>query len=60
MDRAAREASEVIPVTMNRDRHTKLKKILEDRILLEMFHIHGVQPALYKELVREARRENWG
>jgi hypothetical protein len=60
MDRAAREATEVIPVTLNRDRHTKLKRILEDRILLEMFHIHGVQPALYGDLVKQARRERWG
>ncbi len=60
LDRAAREASEVIPVYLNRERHTALKKILEDRILLEMFHIHGVQPALYDELVQEARREGWG
>lgn len=60
LDRAAREASEVIPVTLNRQRHSQLKKILEDRILLEMFHIHGIQPALYPDLVREARKERWG
>ena len=59
MDRAAREATEVIPVTLNRNRHTLLKQILEDRVLLEMFHIHGMQPALYRELVREARKEHW-
>lgn len=59
MDRAAREATEVIPVTLNRDRHTLLKQILEDRVLLEMFHIHGMQPALYRELVAEARKEHW-
>jgi hypothetical protein len=60
LDRAAREASEVIPVHFNRERHTVLKKIFEDRILLEMFHIHGLQPALYGELVATARREGWG
>ena len=59
LDRAAREATEVIPVTLNRDRHTYLKQILEDRVLLEMFHIHGVQPALYRDLVGEARKERW-
>lgn len=59
LDRAAREATEVIPVTLNRDRHTYLKQVLEDRVLLEMFHIHGVQPALYRELVGEARKEHW-
>jgi len=59
MDRAAREATEVIPVTLNRDRHILLKQILEDRVLLEMFHIHGMQPALYRELVAEARKEHW-
>jgi uncharacterized protein YraI len=59
LDRAAREALEIIPATLNRERYTVLKKILEDRILLEMFHIHGIQPALYGELVAEARREGW-
>jgi hypothetical protein len=59
LDRAAREATEVIPVTLNRDRHTYLKEVLEDRVLLEMFHIHGVQPALYRDMVREARKEHW-
>ena len=60
LDRAAREALELIPATLNRERYTVLKKILEDQILLEMFHIHGIQPALYPELVAEARREGWG
>ena len=60
LDRAAREALEIIPATLNRERYTVLKKILEDKILLEMFHIHRIQPALYRELVAEARREGWG
>jgi hypothetical protein len=59
LNRAAREALEIIPATMNRERYDRLKKILEDRILLEMFHIHGIQPALYSDLVAEARREGW-
>ena len=59
LDRAAREASEVIPRTLNLERHTVLRKILEDGILLETFHIHGIQPALYRDLVAEARREGW-
>jgi hypothetical protein len=59
LDRAAREAMEMIPPTLNRERYTVLKKVLEDRILLEMFHIHGIQPALYRDLVSEARREGW-
>ena len=59
LDRAAREALELIPATLNRERYTVLKKVLEDKILLEMFHIHGLQPALYRELVAEARREGW-
>lgn len=59
LDRAAREPTEVIPVTLNGDRHTYLKQVLEDRVLLEMFHIHGIQPALYRNLVSEARKERW-
>ena len=37
LDRAAREAPEMIPVTLNRQRHTYLKKVLEDRILLRKY-----------------------
>jgi hypothetical protein len=59
LDRAAREALEILPATLNRARYTVLKKVLEDKILLEMFHIHGIQPALYRGLVAEARREGW-
>jgi hypothetical protein len=59
LDRAAREALELIPATLNRERYTVLKKVLEDKILLEMFHIHGVQPALYRDLVAQARKEGW-
>jgi len=59
LDRAAREALEILPATLNLERYTVLKKVLEDRILLEMFHIHGVQPAMYRQLVAEARREGW-
>jgi hypothetical protein len=59
LDRAAREALELIPATLNRTRYNTLKKVLEDKILLEMFHIHGLQPALYGDLVAEARREGW-
>ncbi|MFC1662100.1 SH3 domain-containing protein [Gemmatimonadota bacterium] len=59
LDRAAREASEIVPATMNREIYTRFRKIMEDRILLEMFHIHGVQPAVYGDLVAEARREGW-
>lgn len=59
LDRAAREASEIIPRTLNLQRHTVLRKILEDRILLETFHIHGLQPAMYGDLVAAARKEGW-
>ncbi len=59
LDRAAREASEIIPRTLNLERHTVLRRVLEDRILLEMFAVHRVQPALYRELVATARREGW-
>ncbi len=59
LDRAAREATEILPVTMNRERHAYLKHVLEDRVLLEMFHIHGIQPALYQDLVAEARKLRW-
>lgn len=51
LDRAQREAEELLPRDVEPGYHDDLRRVLEDRILLEMFHILGVQPALYGELM---------
>jgi hypothetical protein len=51
VDRAQREADELVPRTVDGPSHDRLRRVLEDRILLEMFHIYGVQPALFEPLM---------
>lgn len=51
LDRALREAAELLPDSVAPDHHERLRAVLEDRILLETFHNMGVQPALYGELM---------
>jgi hypothetical protein len=50
IDRAEVEATEILPVSLDAERHATLRRILEDRILLEVFHRHGVQPVVYRML----------
>jgi hypothetical protein len=56
--RAEREAAELIPASVDNARHSNLRKVMEDRIILEVLHIHGLQPALYGELMQKATRPN--
>ena len=51
MARAAREAEEVIPASVDADRNETFRKIMEDQIILEVLHVHGFQPALYSDLM---------
>lgn len=51
VDRAQREADELLPRDVDPTYHNALRRVLEDRILLEMFHIYGVQPALFEPLM---------
>lgn len=51
VDRAQREADELLPRDVDATYHNALRRVLEDRILLETFHIYGVQPALFEPLM---------
>jgi uncharacterized protein YraI len=51
VDRAQREAEELLPRSIDAGHHDALRRVLEDRILLEMFHIYGIQPAMYEPLM---------
>ncbi|MCK4678391.1 MAG: SH3 domain-containing protein, partial [Bacteroidales bacterium] len=52
-ERAAMEANEIIPTSVSEEKNMVLRKILEDRLILETLHIYGFQPALYEELMRD-------
>ena len=58
-DRAEREADEIIPASVDVERNATFRKIMEDRIILEMLHIYGFQPAMYDDLVNEGGKSNW-
>jgi len=50
-DRALKEAEEVIPASVDQDRNLNFRKIMEDKIILEVLHIYGLQTAMYNDLV---------
>jgi uncharacterized protein YgiM (DUF1202 family) len=58
-DRAEREAEEVIPASVDAQRNATFRRIMEDRIILEMMRDNGIQPALYDDLVSEGEKSNW-
>lgn len=51
LDRAEREAEELLPRGVDAARHDALRRVLEDRILLEMFHIYGLQAPVFGALM---------
>jgi hypothetical protein len=58
-ERALREAQEIIPATLDEERHSKYRKILEDRYILKAFQNREVPPGLYRKLIEEAQNNNW-
>jgi hypothetical protein len=52
-ERAAREADQVIPESVDTRCNQDLRNILEDRHILEVMAMYSVQPALYHQLVEE-------
>jgi hypothetical protein len=58
-DRAQREADEIIPAPVDEERNAGFRRIMEDRIILEMMHIYDFQPALYSDLVDEGQKNSW-
>jgi hypothetical protein len=58
-DRAMKEADEIIPASIDKERNANFRKIMEDRIILKMCHIYGLQPALYDDLMKEGASSGW-
>ena len=53
MERAGREADEIIPPLDDEGRNRVFRNLLEDRHVLEVMQIYSVQPALYCEIINE-------
>jgi hypothetical protein len=58
-DRAELEATEILPASVDAQRHATLSRILQDRLLMEFFHEHGVQVVMYEALIEEAGAQGW-
>jgi hypothetical protein len=50
-ERAAREADEIIPKTVDLDLNSEFQAILEDRHMFEVTEIYSISPALYLSLI---------
>ena len=57
--RAMREAAEIVPATLDADKHHHYLAILTDRYILKAFHNAEVHPGLYNDLMAEARARGW-
>lgn len=58
-DRAKREADEVVPAPLDAERNISFRRIAEDRIIFEIMHSNGIQPALFDDLAAEGERNSW-
>ena len=56
---AKKEAEEIIPANVDKERHENFRKILQDKNIHAVFQIHGFQSALYPELMALAKKNNW-
>jgi hypothetical protein len=56
--RAATEAGEIIPASIDGERNGVFRRVLEDRHILEVMEIHSVQPALYRALMDKLTRDD--
>lgn len=55
-ERAAREADDVIPAWVDEATNMAFEGILEDRHILEVMGMYGVQPALYRDLIAKVTK----
>ena len=57
--RARREATELIPPTIDEELNMNMQHILEDMHILNLFKIYSLNPALYPILIGKAIQNNW-
>ena len=56
---AKKEAEEIIPVNVDKEKNENFRKIMRDKNIHTIFEIHGLQSALYPELMALAKKNNW-
>jgi hypothetical protein len=57
-ERAAREADEIIPASVDYERNMVFRRMLEDRHIMEVMGMYQVQPALYHDMVEAVARKD--
>lgn len=57
--RARREATELIPPTVDEELNMNMQHILEDMHILNLFEIYSLNPAVYPILIEKAVQNNW-
>lgn len=57
--RARREATELIPPTVDEELNMNMQHILEDMHILALFEIYKLNPAVYPLLIEKAVKNNW-
>ena len=57
--RARREATELIPPTVDERLNMNMQHILEDMHILNLFTIYSLNPAIYSMLINKAIQNNW-
>ena len=57
--RAIKEAEEIIPEGINEERNRNFRAVREDGNILYIMHAHGIQPALYDEIIKEGEQKGW-
>ena len=58
-NRAELEATEILPASVDALRHATLSRILQDRLIMELFHKHGVQAVMFEALMGESGARSW-
>lgn len=57
--RARREATELIPQSVDAELNMNMQHILEDMHILNLFKIYNLNPAVYPFLIEKAVQSNW-
>jgi len=57
--RARREATELIPPTVDEELNMNMQHILEDMHILNLFEIYSLNPAVYPIFIEKAIQNNW-
>jgi len=56
---AKKDADEIIPASVNEERHNNFLKLRQDKHIHDIFEKHGTQTATYPEIIEYSRKKKW-